>query len=311
MSEKEDSGRVKAQGDNYLYYDREGNVYKDHQADRLNEYATLLIMGDERGSDGAKLLSPLTMKMTEQDTVMLLTGSWETLGIHAKNVSIKLSYQYPSWMQIDDGDGSTPQYISDDDAVEAFIQMRRKIEEVNLFITISEHIDGMTTGKTKPPFANVTDQALILNEAEIDNASDGVLEDAWLDFAMSETPLTCPQQKNDGGGGEFFPSPETSTNNGVGGGNGESSRAVRRRLFEDPMEPNNAAVGRDGQTETEANPIEAPTTAGPSGVAQQSSLYTWTRFQDSLHDLLNDESTEPVLFARDAAPVIDSSDVDG
>ncbi|WZZ31507.1 hypothetical protein YC2023_014908 [Brassica napus] len=137
----------------------------------------------------------------------------------------------------------------------------------------------MTTGKTRPPFANVTDQALILNEAEIDNASDGVLEDAWLDFAMSETPLTCPQQKNDGGGGggsfvvqrsqtipysQSVPSPETSTNNGVGGGNGESSRAVRRRLFEDPMEPNNAAVGRDGQTETEADPIEAPTTAGPS-----------------------------------------------
>lgn len=105
--------------------------------------------------------------------------------------------------------------------------------------------------------------------------------------------------------------PETSTNNGVGGGNGESSRAVRRRLFEDPMEPNNVAVGRDGQTETEADPIEASTTAGPSGVAQQSSLYMWTRFQDSLHDLLNDESAEPVLFARDAAPVIDSGDVDG
>ena len=169
------------------------------------------------------------MQITEQHTVMLLTGSWvheedrrwsfdslseegkhsidlfpgmeyeelvkkvkETLGILAKNMSIKLSYQYPSWMEIDDGDGSTPQYISDDDAVEAFVQMRRKIEEVNLFVTISEHIDGMTTGKTRPPFANVTDQALILNKAEIDNASDDILEDAWLDFAMSKTPLTWP-----------------------------------------------------------------------------------------------------------------------
>ncbi|KAH0910429.1 hypothetical protein HID58_033750, partial [Brassica napus] len=179
---------------------------------------------------------------------------------------------------------------------------------------------------------------------------------------MFETPLTCPQQKNDVGGSFVvqrsqtipysqsgivirepiirlvspqtearckgkekavategnkcgrdvqFLLPETSTNNGVGGGNGESSRAVRRRLFEDPMEANNAAIGRDGQTETQADPIESPTTAEPSGVAQQSSLYTWTRFQDLLHDLLNDESTEPVLFARDAAPVIDSGEVDG
>lgn len=286
----------------------------------------------------------------------------DTLGIVAKNVSFKLSYQFLSWMQIDNGDGSTPQYISEHDAVEAFVQMRCKIEEVNLFVTISEHIDGITTSKTRPPFANVTDQALILNEAEIENASDDILEDAWLDFAMFETPLTCPQQKNDVGGSFVvqrsqtipysqsgivirepiirlvspqtearckgkekavategnkcgrdvqFLLPETSTNNGVGGGNGESSRAVRRRLFEDPMEANNAAIGRDGQTETQADPIESPTTAEPSGVAQQSSLYTWTRFQDLLHDLLNDESTEPVLFARDAAPVIDSGEVDG
>ncbi|CAN6972333.1 unnamed protein product, partial [Brassica rapa subsp. trilocularis] len=303
------SGRVKAQGDNYQYYDREGNLYKEHQADRLNKYATLLIMGDERGSDGAKLLSPLTMQMTEQDTVMRLTGSWDTLGIVAKNVSFKLSYQFLSWMQIDNGDGSTPQYISEHDAVEAFVQMRCKIEEVNLFVTISEHIDGITTSKTRPPFANVTDQALILNEAEIENASDDILEDAWLDFAMFETPLTCPQQKNDGT--NVAATCSSFSNNGVGGGNGESSRAVRRRLFEDPMEANNAAIGRDGQTETQADPIESPTTAEPSGVAQQSSLYTWTRFQDLLHDLLNDESTEPVLFARDAAPVIDSGEVDG
>ncbi|CAN7042789.1 unnamed protein product [Brassica rapa subsp. trilocularis] len=54
MSEEEDNGRVKAQGDNYQYYDREGNIYKDHQADMLNEYATLLIMGDERCSDGER-----------------------------------------------------------------------------------------------------------------------------------------------------------------------------------------------------------------------------------------------------------------
>lgn len=89
------------------------------------------------------------MQMTDHDNVMLITGSWvrkdngkwifdslsednmhiiilypcleyedlvkmvkETLRIVAENVTIKLSYQYPTWIQIDDGDGSTPQYIS-------------------------------------------------------------------------------------------------------------------------------------------------------------------------------------------------------
>ena len=86
-------------------------------------------------------------------------------------------------MEIDDGDGSTPQFISDDHEVEVFVQMRRKIEEVNLFVTV-----------------NVTNQTLARNENADDSDEDQGFEEEWLDFAMSETPLTCPHQKNDVGG---------------------------------------------------------------------------------------------------------------
>lgn len=44
------------------------------------------------------------------------------------NISIKMAYQYPEWMAIDDGDGSTPQYITDDHEVEVFVQMRRHVD---------------------------------------------------------------------------------------------------------------------------------------------------------------------------------------
>ena len=176
-------------------------------------------------------------KMTEQDNVMLLTGSWvreddgkwifdsltkegtksitlksgleyeellhlmkEALSLGGTSATIKLAYQYPPWMQIDDADGSTPQFISDDHEVEVFVQMRRTIEEVNIFVTVSEPVHGISTEKQRLPYANVTDQILARNENDDESDDEEGFEEEWLDFAMSETPLTCPHQKNDVGG---------------------------------------------------------------------------------------------------------------
>ncbi|WZZ27366.1 hypothetical protein YC2023_010767 [Brassica napus] len=105
--------------------------------------------------------------------------------------------------------------------------------------------------------------------------------------------------------------PETSINKGAYGGNGESSQAIRRHLFDGPIVPSNRVVEVDDHTNAQGETIEAQTVVSPSGVAPPSSVYTWTRFQDALHDLLYDESSEPVLFARDAPPVIDSGEEDG
>ncbi|RID79520.1 hypothetical protein BRARA_A02253, partial [Brassica rapa] len=189
-----------------------------------------------------------------------------------------------------------------------------------------------------------------------------MFEEEWLEFAMSETPLTCPHKRNNVGGSFAVPGSETipnlqrgivirepiirlaspprePVNKGKGkviategdtnaptlnchlpelsinrrpyGGNGESSRAVRRRLFDGPTVPTNRAVEVEEHAEAEGETIEPQTVGRQSRVVQPSSLYTWTRFQDSLHDLLNDESSEPVLFARDAPPVIDSLEEDG
>ncbi|KAF3489251.1 hypothetical protein F2Q69_00057112 [Brassica cretica] len=302
--------------------------------------------------------------MTEQDNVMLLTGSWvreddgkwifdsltkegtkritlksgleyeellhlvkEALSLGGTSVTVKLAYQYPPWMQIDDADGSTPQFISDDHEVEVFVQMRRTIEEVNLFVTVSEPVHVRRRGR---------------------------FEEEWLDFARSETPLTLPHQKNDVGGSFGGPQvrsipnkqngivicepiirlespthresyrgkgkaidigghslgcgadvivPVMSTTKSAYGGNGESSCAVRRCLFDEPLQTGDQGVEMEESGRAEPEPIKGGTITAPTRVAQPSSLYTWTQFQDSLHDLLNDESTEPVLFARDAPPV--------
>ena len=78
---------------------------------------------------------------------------------------------------------------------------------------------------------------------------------------------------------------------------------MRRRLFDEPLQTGDQDVEMEESGRAEPEPIEGGTITAPTRVAQPSSLYTWTQFQDSLHDLLNDKSTEPVLFARDAPPV--------
>ncbi|KAH0942784.1 hypothetical protein HID58_002421 [Brassica napus] len=135
MSEEEDSGGVKAQGDNDQIPDQDtvrlitGSwVREEHRQWIFDSLA-------EEGRFSVTLFPDL-----EYEELVKMVKS--TLRIVAPNVSIKLSYQYPSWMQIDAGDGSTPQFISDDYDVESFVHMRRKIEEVNLYVTILEHNNG-------------------------------------------------------------------------------------------------------------------------------------------------------------------------
>lgn len=108
-----------------------------------------------------------------------------------------------------------------------------------------------------------------------------------------------------------FLQPQTSTNKGAFGGNGESSRTVRRRLFEDPLRPVEVDIEMAEPGEAEGEDTEPPLITTTTPPAPPSSLYTWTRFQNSLHDLLNDESSEPVLFARDAPLVIESVEETG
>ncbi|KAJ4917267.1 SWIM-type domain-containing protein [Raphanus sativus] len=220
-------------------------------------------------------------------------------------------------------------------------------------------IDGIPTNHRRPHYANVTDQTLLKNKDDEDSESDEGFEEDWLEFAISETPLTCPPIQNDVGGSfgvqpnQTIPynrngivirdplirlasppheasyrgkgkgiatepdkwkaadkllQPQMSTNKGVFGGNGESSRTVRRRLFEDPLAPPQGDIEMEEPCQAEPEPIAQPLLTTTLVAAQPSSLYTWTRFQDSLHDLLNDESSEPVLFGRDAPPVIESTD---
>ncbi|CAA7040434.1 unnamed protein product [Microthlaspi erraticum] len=116
-----------------------------------------------------------------------------TLHLLSRHITVKLAYQYPEWMAIDDGDGSTPQYITDDQEVEVFVQMRRHIEEVNLCVTV-KRVDGEMTGDNTspictqlPPTVTDSDVRIVPAATEEDDT-----EDDWHVFAISETPLTRP-----------------------------------------------------------------------------------------------------------------------
>ncbi|KAG2303933.1 hypothetical protein Bca52824_032584 [Brassica carinata] len=170
MSEEDDRDRVKAQGDNEQMTEQDNVILITGSWVREDDGKWIF---DSITEDGTKTIT-LHAGLEYEDLVTMVK---ETLNIRAQNVTIKLSYQYPSWMEIDDGDGSTPQFISDDYEVEVFVQMRRKIEEVNLCVTMSEVIHGIPTGHGRPPYANVTDQTLAQDEDDEETDSDEGLEE--------------------------------------------------------------------------------------------------------------------------------------
>ena len=72
----------------------------------------------------------------------------ERLAITSKDVSVKLSYQYPEWVAMGDKELDMPQYITDDPEVGVFVRMRRAIEEVDLYVSIVRFAIGW---KEVPP----------------------------------------------------------------------------------------------------------------------------------------------------------------
>ncbi|XP_019088061.1 PREDICTED: uncharacterized protein LOC109127565 [Camelina sativa] len=60
----------------------------------------------------------------------------EKLVLRAHEVVIKMAYHYPAWFELDERNGSSPQYITDDEEVGVFVRMRRYIEEVDLCVTV-------------------------------------------------------------------------------------------------------------------------------------------------------------------------------
>ncbi|CAA7052370.1 unnamed protein product [Microthlaspi erraticum] len=292
-----------------------------------------------------------------------------SLQILDPSIKLKLAYQYPQWMAIDDGDGSTPQYITDDQEVEVFIQMRRHIEEVNLCVTVSKNISGIPTA---------VEVGIITEREGNDGGNDEGAEanTEWYEFAMSETPMTMPSQalgsvnptchplavpkrrrptcisireaepiirlaspavsRGDKGKGiaveEVTDSDsdddaivpvlqadrqqsvgEVASSGGVDAGvpvlaadrppsvmEGASSGGVRRRLFPDAHSCEDAASDSDEGGDDIDDEV-------PLGERQ-----TWGRFEEALHQLLTDFSTEASLFGRDVPPVFeaDLDDVD-
>ncbi|KAH0912136.1 hypothetical protein HID58_035457 [Brassica napus] len=119
------------------------------------------------------------MTMTE-----LLTSVRERYQLSSTDATLKLSYQYPEWVSFGDAELEMPQYITEDTEVGVFLNMRRSIEEVPLYVSIYRQSHG---GKllTKE---RETEQRVPMAEDGVD----GIDEEDWHTFALSETPLTMP-----------------------------------------------------------------------------------------------------------------------
>lgn len=73
----------------------------------------------------------------------LVTAVREHLQVTTKGVTLKLSYQYPEWVLFDDPELGLHVYITNDIEVRGFIEMRRALEEVNLFVSLVSPTGGL------------------------------------------------------------------------------------------------------------------------------------------------------------------------
>lgn len=122
----------------------------------------------------------------------LITAVKECCDITSKNISLKLSYQYPEWVAMGDRELDMPQYITDDTDVGVFIRMRRAVEEVDLYVSIVRLSDTGTS-------SHIPRQLGLNVREDVEDAGDNIIdEDEWHNFAISETPLTFPPTQKKG-----------------------------------------------------------------------------------------------------------------
>ncbi|KAG5388554.1 hypothetical protein IGI04_030095 [Brassica rapa subsp. trilocularis] len=119
------------------------------------------------------------MTMTE-----LLTSVRERYQLSSIVATLKLSYQYPEWVSFGDGELEMPQYITEDTEVGVFLNMRRSIEEVPLYVSIYRQSHG---GKQLTKGREIEQRVPMAKDV-----GDGIDEEDWHTFALSETPLTIP-----------------------------------------------------------------------------------------------------------------------
>ncbi|CAH2065342.1 unnamed protein product, partial [Thlaspi arvense] len=232
----------------------------------------------------------------------------EKLNLTVSNISVKLSYQYPTWLEINEGDTCDPQFITDDQEVVVFVEMRRTIEEVNLCVTPSRlvHRVQMAMGETHPQITT----------------GDSEPDEHWHDLFMSETLMTLPVTQTHelkamvkGPGILYYEKqlkgkapalPEDTPSDSDDAINTQMTPTekrslvpIRRRLFHD-SEGEEESDSYSGEDETEEN-VDGEGT---------STLTTYKKFEESLHAMLTDNGNDLVLFARDAPPVFDMSETD-
>ncbi|CAA7044069.1 unnamed protein product [Microthlaspi erraticum] len=267
-------------------------------------------------------------------------GSWifesdtmevkENLHLLNPNISVKLVYQYHAWMAIDDGDGSTPQYITQE--VEVFIQMRRHVEEVNFCVTVSRSV---LPGSPAHQCSDIPRRVEKENEPVRRDDEEAIINESdqeWHEFAMSETPLTLPQpaikiptkslpprKRREGlrsGGitiheGEGIirlthPTPKPG-DKGKGIAEEDSSSTDSDDDLIQPLLVQ-TSLPRAQLDEGLVSDDEMPDVDEGSGDGP--AFGRWGRFEEALHHIPTDISPDPSLFGRDAPPVFSTSEGD-
>ncbi|KAH0926422.1 hypothetical protein HID58_018678, partial [Brassica napus] len=303
-------------------------------------------------------------QMTSQDRVLLIIGSWVRdqykRWVFEPDISNQLEHyirhrtgktlrelltavrERLQWVSFDDPELGLPVYITDDLEVRGFIEMRRAIEELNLFVSLVCPTEGLQIAR-ETAHMNPTMAARV----------NPIMNESWHDFAISETPLTLPQTEPNANR-RVIEVPDDSISRQEGGVDCTGRRAIPFTMGGiEIREPNQAIRFRsppiaatdkgknkmpsESSSDTDSDddmvvpvlqtsvdigeganmpvrrllifgilePIEDPNNSSASEQMPLDDGIHWGRFDQALHDMLNDPEN-PALLGRDAPPVFNA-----
>ncbi|KAH0910314.1 hypothetical protein HID58_033635 [Brassica napus] len=239
------------------------------------------------------------MTMTE-----LLTSVRERYQLSSTDATLKLSYQYPEWVSFGDGELEMPQYITEDTKVGVFLNMRRSIEEVPLYVSIYRQSHGgklLTKGRETEQKVPMAEDAVRSEERlpTIPLSPGRIVITERGDPTRATSRQTCPndrektnvlwkrkQIQSDSDDDMVVPVVPP-----VVGETREGSRPVRRRLL----------FGNAGIPDTDGGVGDSNSGSVDSEELPVDDGLHWGKFDEALHEMLNNPYT-PAFFGRDAPP---------
>ncbi|XP_024016291.1 uncharacterized protein LOC112089768 [Eutrema salsugineum] len=208
----------------------------------------------------------------------------EKLGIK-EDVGVTLTFQWPSFMLMDDGRDAPPVLMSSDDEVSLFVEMRSEIDQLNLCVTTDDNTDDVVRVLGR------NEEALVVyGMTEEDGAAGDGKQTIIATYGIEPDFV-----KDDDFPGEGIHENVDDAGEVLVEDNNEAARARDKRKAKVPD-------GEPGYVPASQG-LEKGECSRPSG--------RYSCAEETINGVFSETEEVPAMFGRDAPPVVDDVSDDG